>query len=122
MRQWAEENVREAKPDLVVIAVPADANAPNTSRYIAAYEWILNFSLDFGPGTWDCVPVLPSVLQPELTEEQAEREGVARTLIAGKDLNAVDREAGDDATAQEILTRFAQSQYDVWMTEENAGE
>ncbi|MFW6157175.1 MAG: SGNH/GDSL hydrolase family protein [Armatimonadota bacterium] len=117
MEQWAEDNVREAKPDFVLIAVLAAADAPSSSRYIAAHQWVLNFSLDFGPGTWDCVPVLPSVAHPDLTDEQADREALARALISGKDLNGVEREDGDDAAAEEIFKRFVQEQYRQFVAE-----
>ncbi|MGC9319597.1 MAG: SGNH/GDSL hydrolase family protein [Armatimonadota bacterium] len=114
MEQWAKANIRTLRPDLVVVAVPADATGPDRSSYIASYEWILNWSLDFGPGTWDCVPVLPSVTDPDLTAEERQWEDLARRLIAGKDLRPVERQPGDDAPALEILTRFIQRQYEQW--------
>lgn len=113
MEQWAKENVRGMKPDLVVVAVPAEAEAPSSAAYENAYEWVLNYSLDFGPGTWDCLPVLPSVTRPDLTADQADREIIARTLIAGKDLWPVERAAGDAAGAQEILTRLIAQQWEL---------
>ncbi len=114
LEQWAKANVRKLQPDLVVVAVPADAVAPDDARYISSYEWILNWSLDFGPGTWDCLPVLPSVTRPELSEAEIQREEIARTLVAGKDLWPLERAAGDDAGPQELLTRFVLEQYERW--------
>lgn len=122
MEEWAKSNVRKLKPDLVVVAVPPDASALDRRAYIASYEWILNWSLDFGPGTWDCLPVLPSVIDPDLSPQELERGEIARTLIAGKDLRPLQRAPGDDGSAQEILTRFLLEQYQRWSNAEQAGE
>lgn len=122
LEQWAKAEVRAQKPDLVIVAVPADAVAANDAGYIASYEWILNWSLDFGPGTWDCLPVLPEVTRPVLTEAEQERAAIARTLVAGKDLWPLERAAGDDAATQELLTRFVMQQYERWTGAEGQGE
>ncbi len=122
LEQWAKANVRKLQPDLVVVAVPADAVASDDARYISSYEWILNWALDFGPGTWDCLPVLPSVTRPKLSADEREREEIARALIAGKDLWPLERPAGDDAAAQELLTRFVMQQFERWSGAEGQGE
>jgi len=114
MEQWAKTDVRAAAPDLVVVAVPADATAADRGAYVAAYEWTLNWSLAFGPGTWDCIPVLPSVAAPDLTSEQQANAEIARALIAGKDLRAVDRAPDDGASAAELLAAFIAGQFAAW--------
>ncbi len=110
MEQWARAEVRAAAPDLVIVAAPADATAADRSAYVAAYEWTLNWSLAFGPGTWDCIPVLPEVATPHLPPEQQTGAEIARALVAGKDLQTLARTPGEDGSPAELLQRFIAAQ------------
>lgn len=116
MEEWAKVNVRKLAPDLVIVAIPTGVGAPDRSHYIAGYEWTLNWSLAFGPGTWDCLPVLPLVTTPALTPEQQAEEAIARAVIAGKDLRPLASTSNNASTPAELLTRFIADQYQRWLT------
>jgi lysophospholipase L1-like esterase len=114
MRNWAQDNVRSQRPDLVIIAVPAEVAIGNEAQFISAYQWLLNWSLDFGPGTWDCVAVLPSVTKPSLSPEERAAENLAREVISAGHVSMIERPAGESADAQDVLTRWVREQYDAW--------
>jgi lysophospholipase L1-like esterase len=102
----AAKQVRELKPDLVIVAVPAEASADSVNQYIRSYSWVLNWSLSFAHQQWDCIAVTPGVTQASLTPEQAERDDLARLLIQAQDLGLVDRREGDARTAEEVFSEW----------------
>jgi hypothetical protein len=61
LEQAAKNLVRPLKPDLVILAVPANAAASNDEQFVRSYSWIMNWSLSFGHQEWDCVVVHPSI-------------------------------------------------------------
>ncbi len=90
------------RPDLVILAVPSDAAAPDTDAYFHDYTWIMNWSQSFKQPGWDCVVVLPSVADPAqlATEEQA------ADVVQGNDLPWLRRRAGDTRDPQTLLTEW----------------
>ena len=60
----AKARIRRAKPDLVIIAVPRNAQAASHEAFSNSYTWTMNWSLNFGPPTCDCIVVHPSVAKP----------------------------------------------------------
>jgi len=97
----AETRVRAMKPDLVLIAVPREANAASTEAFIKSYAWTMNWSLNFGAGGWDCLVVHPAVAEPKGTDTS--RDELVRQLVQAQDLHLVDRAAGDSRTAERLL-------------------
>ena len=94
------------RPDLVVVAVPADASAATREKAYRSYAWVLNWSQDMGkPGRWDCLAVLPSVAQPGLNDTQRAAEELAREVILDKDLPVIQRAPGETPDAAEIFSR-----------------
>ncbi|MEO6875684.1 MAG: GDSL-type esterase/lipase family protein [Opitutaceae bacterium] len=92
-------------PDLVILAVPVAASAPSPQEFYRSYSWILNWSQAMGkPAQWDCLPILPSVAQPDLSETQRNVEASALTVILGKDLPVVQRAPGNSASTNDVLT------------------
>ena len=106
---WRQRNDPKAElPDLVVIAVPPRALAPDQESFYRGYTWILNWSQSTGvtsgmPG-WDCLAVLPSVTRPELNQVERVLEAHARRAIAGQDIPCLERVGGDGSTPLELLT------------------
>lgn len=107
------KQVREWKPDLVVVAVPASATADSREQFVRSYKWVLNFALSFGHQEWDCIAVLPSVTAPITDADAREREPLARALVWAQDIGMVERPAGDTRTAGALLT--------AWWGEQIAG-
>ena len=97
----AKSRVRAMKPDLVVIAVPRGAKADSQESFIHSYAWIMNWSLNFGPGGWDCLVLHPTVIASEGTDTA--RDVLARQLVRAQDLHLIDRVAGDVRSAQELF-------------------
>lgn len=93
------------QPDLVVLAVPAEAPAADDDQFVHDYTWIMNWSLSFTPPVWDCLVVLPSVAQPAQNPEHRAAEARALDVILGQDLPWLQRTPGDQTPAAELLNR-----------------
>ncbi|MFO0888016.1 MAG: GDSL-type esterase/lipase family protein [Isosphaeraceae bacterium] len=102
LRADARRRVRPMAPDLVMIAVPGGAAADSIEEFIADYTWIMNDSLSFGGGGWDCVVVHPAVLEPGHAPDDGRGE-LVRTLVRAQDLTLIDRSPGDARPARELL-------------------
>lgn len=109
----AAKTVRGQEPDLVVIAVPAAADAPTLEAFIASYTWVLNWSLSFGVAEWDGVALMPAVLDPSAQAGDfatGVREGLTREVLAGQDIGWLDRQPGDTRPAAELLAEWLAAQ------------
>ena len=91
------------RPDLFVLAVPADARASNEDEFFHCYTWIMNWSLSFSPPNWDCIVILPSVAQLDQDQTQRASEALALDVIRGQDLPWLQRTAGDPRPTAELL-------------------
>ena len=98
----AKQRVRSQKPDLVVLAVPRSAAAADAEAFAKSYAWVMNWSLNFGSPTWDCIVVHPAVADPAAGEHDA----LVRQLVQAQDLLLVDRPAESTAEAAEILRNW----------------
>ncbi len=92
-------------PDLVLVAVPASAEPTPGIPYYRTFGGILNRAQWFDGTGWDCVVVLPSVIQPDLTPAEAEREQIAVAAARDKDVPVIQRASGNPADAPEVLAR-----------------
>jgi hypothetical protein len=104
IEQDAKQRVRPMKPDLVVIAVPRAAQAETEESFIRSYAWVMNWSLNFGPPTWDCLVVHPSVWDPDPNANP--RDALVRALVRGQDLPMIDRPEGLKADASSVLREW----------------
>ena len=105
---WAR-GIRNKKPHLVVVAVPADRTAEDEETFMRLYNWVLNWSVDFGLARWDLMPILPSVAGP-LTGDEGRREALARRMVMGMDTRFVERAAGDARPPEEIVAQWISRQ------------
>lgn len=92
-------------PDLVVVAVPASAEPTPGVPYYRTFGGILNRAQWFDGSGWDCVVVLPSVVQPRLNAAEAEREQLALAAARDKDVPVIPRVSGDTADAAAVLAQ-----------------
>lgn len=104
IEEWGK-SVRGRKPHLVVVAVPGDRGGDDEETFIRSYNWVLNWSVDFGRAHWDLVPILPSVTG-ELTDEERKRESLARRIVMGIDVRWIERKPGDERTPAEIVVEW----------------
>lgn len=88
LEQTANKLVRAAKPDLVILAVPATATAATDEQFVQSYSWIMNWSLSFGHQEWDCVVIHPSVVTPDKPVPHAD---LIRQLVRAQDQTLIDR-------------------------------
>jgi lysophospholipase L1-like esterase len=93
------------KPDLFIVAVPAEAAATSDAQFVHDYTWIINWSLSFGQPGWNCLVILPSVAQPDQDEGQRAAERQALDVIQGQDVPWLQRSPGNRAPAAELLDR-----------------
>ena len=101
LEQSAKKKVRAMKPDLVLIAVPQTAAADTDEAFASSYAWVMNWSLNFGPPTWDVVVVHPSVTTKSAKPNA--RDQLIRRLVSAQDLPLIDRSPGSVVAPREIL-------------------
>jgi lysophospholipase L1-like esterase len=104
----AKSRVRNMKPDLVLIAVPRSAAAKSDEAFVKSYAWIMNWSLNFGPPTWDCVVVHPSVFDRDGVD--ASHDNLIRRLVRAQDLMLIDRASDNAKDASTILGDWVRQQ------------
>ena len=104
--------MRSMKPDLVLVAVPRNAEAASEEEFINAFSWIMNHSLSFSYQQWDCVMIHPSVVDPD--GDEAGRDELVRRLVRAQDLHLVDRPVGSRDDSVKILEHWIGRQ---WMPE-----
>jgi hypothetical protein len=94
------------KPDLTLVAVPANLPGPLDKAHYRAYGWVLNWSQSFGADPRaDCLAILPSVFNAHLTADEAAAEAFARNVILDRDLPFIQRAPGDTTPPQALITR-----------------
>lgn len=111
IEQDAKARVRSMKPDLVLIAIPGTATAESDEAFAGSYAWIMNWSLNFGPPTWDCVVIHPSVT--DSGTKPGPRDGLIRRLVAAQDLVLIDRKSGDARESGKLI--------ETWLVDALAG-
>ena len=104
----AKVRVRTMKPDLVLIAVPRSATAESDEAFTKSFAWIMNWSLNFGPPTWDCVVVHPDVFDKD--DANTSRDDLIRKLVRAQDLALIDRLNDDESDAAAILNDWVRQQ------------
>lgn len=102
--------VRSMKPDLVLIAVPAELPLQDQQQFHHDYSWIMNWSLSFGVQQWDVAVALPSVAKPALSKEESRHEALAQRLIQAQDLSMITRRSGDTTPLLEVLSTWLAQQ------------
>ncbi len=103
LEQAAKATVRAMKPDLVVLAVPREAEAAADEAFVKSYSWIMNWSLSFGQQEWDCLVVHPAVANPDASHP---RDDLVRRLVKAQHLHLLDRNAVDRSAVSQKLDTF----------------
>ena len=102
LEQDARGRVRPMAPDLVIVAVPRAAKADSLEAFIHGQARVMNSSLSFGAGGWDCVVVHPAVFGPDRSPADG-RDALIRRLVRAQDLALFDRRPGEERPVQELL-------------------
>jgi predicted TIM-barrel fold metal-dependent hydrolase len=101
------KQIRGMKMDLVIVAIPATADAPDLESRIRSYSWVLNWSLSFGHQQWDVIAIPPSTVSPQ----ELQLDQFAQRLIAAQDLSMIVRRLGEgDADLQAVVERWLKEQ------------
>lgn len=108
IRADSHKIVRPQKPDFVLIAIPPHALQDSPAEDFNDYSWVLNYSLNFGKPTWDCVVVHPSVFSPANVNAKLSR--FVQRVVRAQDLSLVDRQKGNNKSAEEIVTDWLKKQ------------
>lgn len=86
--------IRQAKPTLVVLALPRPAGVTDVGASHRFWEGLMNKCFSFGSRQWDVVPVLPPTAKAEQNPKLPE---LMRAVLAGKDIEFVDASKTDSA-------------------------
>jgi acyl-CoA thioesterase I len=108
--EQASKSVRKGGYSLVLIAVPATAEADSPEQFIKSYSWVLNWSLSFAKQQWDCLALPPSFTSVDLSKEELQRDGWAQRLIGAQDLPVLIRKPGDSSSAESLLADWFKQQ------------
>jgi hypothetical protein len=108
--QQAAKKVRDLKMDLVIVAVPAGADAATPEAFKVSYSWVLNSSLSFANQQWDVIAAPPSTFQTELSAKDRQRDVLIRRLIAAQDLSMLTWQPGDSKPLEELLAQWLREQ------------
>ncbi|MEN6548959.1 MAG: SGNH/GDSL hydrolase family protein [Armatimonadia bacterium] len=73
-RGWMgmRDNPNLPRPDLVIFAIPAAAQASDFATFHHHYTWTLNWSLSFGRSEWDAIAIPPAVTDPAASATEAQ--------------------------------------------------
>lgn len=102
------KTVRNAPPDLIFIAVPADAPSPDFDDFKRHFTWTMNWSLSFGRQEWDVVAVPPS-FTGLIEKPQSIQDSWQKRLIRAQDFDVLE---GDSGTLEERLRKWLDTQRD----------
>jgi len=97
----AQRLVRPLRPDLVLLTFPEHRPELADEQLIYSVSWVMNWSLDFGRSSWDCVVVHPQLLNDQV--EDGEWSRLLRQLVNAQDLQMLDRLAGVAGTTDQLL-------------------
>jgi hypothetical protein len=97
----------EEPPDLVVVAIPGNLNAPTYEQFYRSYAWVINWSMSAGRSwampRWDVLALLPSVATPAQSRAEETAEALAIDVVMGQDIPWLRRNAGDMRSPDELL-------------------
>lgn len=100
----AQKLVRPMKPDLVLLTFPQQRPELTDEQLIHSVSWIMNWSLDFGRSSWDCVVVHPQVFSKDAESAgSGEWSALLRQLVNAQDLQLLDRAPDSAETAEQLL-------------------
>lgn len=97
----AQRLVRPLRPDLVLLTFPEHRPELADEQLIHSVSWVMNWSLDFGRSSWDCLVVHPQLLNDQVADGEWSR--LLRQLVNAQDLQLLDRPAGVAGTADQLL-------------------
>lgn len=105
----AAHRVRPLTPDLVILSIPRGSESKDSEEFIRTQMWIANNSLSRGSREWDVIVVHPSVVSPPGGETEKDRDRLIRAIVPAQDIGLIDRDSGDQSTAQELFTDWLRS-------------
>lgn len=98
----AQRMVRTMKPDLVLLTFPDRQPQLEDEQIIHSLSWIMNWSLDFGKSSWDCLVVHPQLLSGSVQDNSWNR--LLRQLVQAQDLQLLDRTDSEQTSPEDLLT------------------
>lgn len=106
---WAEDakqRVRQLKPDFVLLCPPQATSEDTKESVIHDYTWLMNWALEFGIPSWDCVVVHPnvfgSIAEPVVLDDTTSDE-LLEKLVPAQDLMLISRNPDDNGAASAII-------------------
>ena len=85
----AQQRVRGLRPDLVLLTVPIPLGVEGEEQRLKSLTWLLNWSLDFGRSSWDCVVVHPDLFAGAGLKLSESERGLLERVVRNQDLPLV---------------------------------
>lgn len=111
--------VREARADLVGVAIPWMFHLEPELEFARTYGGILNRSLSFGKQEWDVLVVPPSVTCAAASADQQRQDRLVRRLIRAQDLPVLEQ-PGDGRNSLDVIAAWLKRQLVLKESSENA--
>lgn len=105
----AAHRVRPITPDLVIIAVPRQAEAKDTAEFIRTQMGIGANSLSRGLREWDVVVVHPAVVESTADGSETHYDRLIHEITPAQDLGLVARRTGDKRSTPAIFLEWLRS-------------
>jgi len=97
------ENPSLTEPDLFIVTAPDNFFGVSPEQFYRSFAIILNRAQSFGKPRWDCLVALPSVINPDLSEDQRQLQQLALNAALDKDLPIMQRPPGETTATLDLL-------------------
>ena len=97
------ENPSLTEPDLFIVTAPDNFFGVSPEQFYRSFAMILNRAQSFGKPRWDCLVALPSVINPDLSEDQRQLQQLALNAALDKDLPIMQRPPGETTATLDLL-------------------
>jgi acyl-CoA thioesterase-1 len=91
------------RPDLFVVTAPPQLEGVAREKFYRAFAMILNRAQSFVPGSWDCLPILPSLFHSSPADSHREVEELMLHSVQDKGLPVVRRPANESNPPDTLL-------------------
>lgn len=111
----AQQRVRNLRPDLVLLTVPVPLGVDGEEQRLKSLTWLLNWSLDFGRSSWDCVVLHPDLIAGSAHSLAEPERQLLERVVRNQDLPLVQRpvNVAEQQTSAAVFAAWLQAALSV---------